>query len=97
MYRNVVAAAGKAELEISQNLTEYEMEMESIIMQPLTAIIDVSTIFYGWQGVTLFLFQEEMKKIDKSKKKLSSARLDMDGTRNRLECILRPFIVISFF
>ncbi|XP_003385510.1 PREDICTED: rho GTPase-activating protein 17-like [Amphimedon queenslandica] len=34
---------------------------------------------------------EECKKVDKAKKKLSSARLDMDGTRNRYQSIQDKF------
>ena len=34
-------AAGKSEIDISKNLTEYEMEMNSTIIQPLTTILEV--------------------------------------------------------
>jgi hypothetical protein len=67
---NILKLVGQAELEISGNLTEYEIAMDEEIIQQLQHVLD-----------------EEIKKIERSKKKLHSARLDMDGIRNKYQSI----------
>lgn len=43
-YRNTLKLMGQAEIEVSHQLTEFEISMESDLLQQLTTIVDVSLI-----------------------------------------------------
>ena len=71
----------------SYHQLELHRKLSPIRFLNFLIVVDLLCVFVSLGHVIICIFivplQEDMKKIDKSKKKLSNARLDMDSARGR--------------